>query len=189
MHGLWNRIKFSFLAYFTILFKGRLPAGIWAHLPADREAPAVSPDVTAPATTAAPATAPAVPADGADRAVQLLALLQRDGRLVDFLMEDLGSYNDAQIGAAVRDVHGGCRKVLERYVALEAILAGREREAVTVGQEFDPATIRLLGRVTGRPPFHGTLLHRGWRVNRVELPPPATGEGRSVVAPAEVEIA
>jgi hypothetical protein len=184
---VWPRIKYAFVALFTILFKGRLPVGVWPHLDPEDVPAEFAARVVPAAAPQPPPPAPSV-ADSAP-AVQLLALLQRDGRLVDFLMEDLGSYSDAQIGAAVRDVHGGCRRVLDRYVTLEAILAGREREPVTVGQEFDPATVRLLGRVTGRPPFRGTLLHRGWRVSRVELPPPASGEGRSIVAPAEVEVA
>ena len=98
---VWTRIKLAFAAFFTILFKGRLPAAL---------------------QPAAHAEAPAQPtaADTSDRAVQMLALLQREGRLIDFVLEDLAAYSDAQIGAAARDVHAGCHRVLERYVTLEA---------------------------------------------------------------------
>ena len=116
--------------------------------------------------------------------------MQREGRLVDFLIEDLTAYSDAQIGAAVRDVHAGCRRVLARYVTLEPILAGKEGEPMTVGRTaVDPAAVHLVGNVTGQPPFPGTLLHRGWRATRVELPPLGDRAGRPIVAPAEVEVA
>jgi Domain of unknown function (DUF2760) len=168
--GLWTRVKLAFAAFFTILFKGRLPAALQ----------------TPPAAAPAPAVAVS---DSSDRAVQMLALLQRDGRLVDFLMEDLGAYTDAQIGTAVRDVHAGCRRALDHYVTLESILDGREGEETIVAQELDSAAIRLVGNVTGRPPFRGTLLHRGWRTSRVELPPLGGDPSRRIVAQAEVEVA
>jgi len=120
----------------------------------------------------------------------VLALLQREGRFVDFVREDLAPYSDAQIGGTARDVHAGCRRVLDRYVTLEAILQGREGEPITVGQDqrIDPAALHLVGNVVGQPPFKATLLHAGWRVARVELPPLGVS-GRMVVAPAEVEVA
>ena len=167
---VWTRIKLAFTAFFTILFKGRLPG-----VP----------------QSAAAAAVPAQPvADSSDRALQILALLQREGRLIDFVLEDLGTYSDAQIGAAARDVHAGCHRVLERYVTLEAIVPGREGQAVTVGQDqhLDPATIHLVGNVAGQPPFRGTLLHPVWRASRVQLPPLGT-TGRTIVAPAEIELA
>jgi hypothetical protein len=119
----------------------------------------------------------------------MLALLQRDGRLVDFLMEDLATYSDAQIGAAVRDVHAGCRGVVTRYVTLEPILSGKEGERTTVSADVDPAAVRLVGNTTGRPPFAGTLLHRGWRATKVELPALSAPAGRRIVGQAEVEVA
>jgi hypothetical protein len=120
----------------------------------------------------------------------MLSLLQREGRFIDFALEDLATYSDAQIGAAARDVHAGCRRVLESYVTLEAILPGREGEAVTLGQngQIDPAAFHLVGNVAGQPPFRGTLLHPGWRASRVQLPSLAT-TGRTIVAPAEIELA
>ena len=104
-------------------------------------------------------------------------------------MEDLATYSDAQIGAAVRDVHAACRGALTRYVALEPILTGKEGEPTRVASDVDPAAVRLVGNVTGQPPFPGTLLHRGWRATRIELPPLSTLAGRRIVAQAEVEVA
>src|SRR6478672_13915408 len=168
--SVWTRIKLAFAAFFTILIKGRLPTALQ---PVGRsEAPAQP-----------------VAADTSDRAVQMLALLQREGRLVDFVLEDLAAYSDAQIGAAVRDIHAGCHRVLERYLTLEAILPGREGEAVTIGQDqqIDPAAYHLVGNVAGQPPFRGRLLHPGWRASRVQLPP-LVMTGRTIVAPAEIEL-
>jgi uncharacterized protein DUF2760 len=171
--SVWTRIKMAFAAFFCLLFKGRLPTALQP--------------VTA---AAAPAQAQPNTADTSDRAVQMLALLQREGRFIDFALEDLATYSDAQIGAAARDVHAGCRRVLERYVMLEAILPGREGEAVTLGQneQIDPAAFHLVGNVAGQPPFRGRLLHPGWRASRVQLPSLAT-TGRTIVAPAEIELA
>jgi len=173
MDGLWTRVKLAFAAFFTILFKGRLPVAL---------------QTVVPASPPPPVAAPPVAGDSADRAIQMLALLQRDGRLIDFLMEDLGTYTDAQIGTAVRDVHAGCRRVLDHYVSLESIVDGREGEQTMVAQELDAAAVRLVGNVTGQPPFRGTLLHRGWRTARVDLPPLGPNAGRSIVAQAEVEV-
>src|SRR3954466_16417020 len=124
---------------------------------------------------------------GAD--LRILAVLQRDGRLVDFLQEDIDGYGDAQVGAAVRDIHRGCRKALRDFLAVEPILSDPEDATVTVAADFDPATIRLTGNVAGSPPFRGVLKHHGWRVRSVQLPVvPGAGDETAVLAPAEVEI-
>jgi hypothetical protein len=121
--------------------------------------------------------------------LRILAVLQRDGRLVDFLQEDIDAYSDAQIGAAVRDIHRGCRKSLHDYLSIEPIINAAEEAQVQVPTDFDPAAIRLLGNVDGKPPFQGVLKHHGWRVRSVHLPVlPATRDDSSVLSPAEVEI-
>jgi hypothetical protein len=121
--------------------------------------------------------------------LRVLAVLQRDGRLIDFLQEDLDAYTDAQIGAAVRDIHRGCRKALQDYLTITPILDGAEDAPVNVPADFDPAAIRLIGNVSGPPPFRGVLKHHGWQVRSVQLPaiPAARGDS-SVLSPAEVEI-
>ena len=121
--------------------------------------------------------------------LRVLAVLQRDGRLVDFLQEDIDSYADAQIGAAVRDIHRGCRKALQEYLTIEPVLNAAEAETVTIAADFDPAAIRLIGNVHGSPPFRGVLKHHGWRARAVQLPAlPASKDDSSVLSPAEVEI-
>ena len=121
--------------------------------------------------------------------LRVLAVLQRDGRLIDFLEEDIDPYSDAQIGAAVRDIHRGCRKALHEYLKIEPVLGAAEDERVTVAAGFDPAAIRLIGNVNGSPPFQGVLKHHGWRARAVQLPAlPASKGDASVLSPAEVEI-
>jgi hypothetical protein len=137
---------------------------------------------------AKPAATPAEPPKPGGEALRLLALLQRDGRLVDFLLEDVQSYNDAQIGSAVRDIHRSCRKTLDEHLTLRPILDGDEGATVTVPSGFDPSAVRLTGNVTGQPPFTGTLRHHGWRANEVKLAKPPAGVDPFVVQPAEVEL-
>lgn len=121
--------------------------------------------------------------------LRVLAVLQRDGRLIDFLEEDIDTYTDAQIGAAVRDIHRGCRKSLRDYLTIEPIMNVAEEEKVTIASDFDPAAIRLIGNVNGIPPFQGVLKHHGWRVKAVHLPLlPVARDETSVLSPAEVEI-
>jgi len=121
--------------------------------------------------------------------LRVLAVLQRDGRLVDFLEEDIDGYSDAQIGAAVRDIHRGCRKSLHDYLTIEPVINAAEDERVTIPKDFDPAAIRLVGNVNGSPPFQGALKHHGWRVREVHLPLlPVARDDSSVLSPAEVEI-
>jgi hypothetical protein len=124
-----------------------------------------------------------------DGALALLGLLQREGRLVDFLRETLDDYEDSDIGAAVRDIHRGCKKVLAEHLTIEPVMPGEEDDAVTVPRGFDPGEIRLIGDVSGDPPFKGTLRHHGWRVIQARLPALSEGVDRHVLAPAEVEIA
>jgi hypothetical protein len=179
---LGKRISDALRCFFSILLHGRIPQDVALELGKIPAADAGS------SPTAAPGTEAVESKPEYDRAVQMLALLQREGRLIDFLAEDVAPYPDAQLGAAVRSVHGSCRQALERYVKLEPIVASEEDHPVTVQAGFDPAAVKLIGNVTGKPPLRGLLRHRGWRATQVNLPSLPEGEGRSVVAPAEVEI-
>lgn len=142
----------------------------------------------AAAAPAVVAPAPPPPPPPTDAALRLLGALQEEGRLVDFLQEDLSPYSDEQIGAAVRGIHEGCKKALGERVGVEPVLRGAEGETVTVEPGFDPAAIRLTGNVTGAPPFRGVLRHGGWRAVSVKIPERA-GQDPHVLAPAEVELA
>jgi len=155
-------------------------------------APAPAATSPRPAPHVAPSPAPARPAEPAKPdprpALQLLGLLQREGRFVDFLEEDLAGFPDASIGAAARAVHAGCKKALQEYFRLEPVLGGAEGARVTVERGFDAAAIRLSGNVVGEPPFQGSLRHHGWRAKEVKLPPAKDGQDASLLAPAEVEL-
>ena len=178
-HG--KRWKFAFRAFFSLIFHGRIADDILATLQLDEGGTPVV--VTQTVTVGQPVA----PGDQGDRALQLLALLQRDGRLVDFLMEDLGTYLDAQIGAAVRSVHAGCRDTLARYFTLQPVLEEEEGSRVTLDRDTDPARVKFVGNLGTTSQFLGTVRHRGWEAAGTELPPlPHTG--RTIVAPAEVEI-
>ena len=164
-----KRFALAFSAWFSILGSGELPDDVKAAM------------VRVPEPVAPPA-----PPDPGHRATQLLALLQRDGRLVDFLMEDLTAYADAQIGAAVRDVHAGSRKAIERYVTLRPVIDDEEGRPVPLETPIDAARVKVVGSSVGTPQ-RGVLRHRGWEASTLNLPPlPATG--LSIVAPAEVEV-
>ncbi|CAN0245783.1 unnamed protein product, partial [Phaeothamnion confervicola] len=130
-------------------------------------------------------TKTALPPARESMAVELLAAMQREGRLVDFLNEEIEGFPDAQVGAVVRSLHKGCRQVLQQYMKLEPIIASDEGEKVNVEPGFDPAAVRLVGKVQGDPPFEGTLRHHGWRVTQVKLP---ELKNKEVVLPAEVEL-
>lgn len=182
--GFGKRLSYAVRCFLAILSRGEIPAEIAPELIKEQISFASSPMPAA--TTAARAEAPVE--EPVDRAVQMLALLQRDGRLVDFITEDIAPYQDAQIGAAARDVHESCRKVIEHYFKLEPVIDSEEGQMVTVEPGFDPATIKLIGNITSRSPLRGQLRHKGWRVARVNMPPLPGGSGREIIAPAEVEI-
>jgi hypothetical protein len=177
MLGFGKRISYAFRCFTSMLLDGEIPVDVRQELAA---APAAL-----PSATEAPEEKPV---ESYDRAVQMLALLQRDGRLIDFLTEDVSPYPDAQLGAAVRNIHQNCRQVLERYLKLEPIIVSEEDQPFTVPKGFEPAAIKLIGNTTGEPPLRGLLRHRGWRVAHISLPSLPDGAGRSVVTPAEVEV-
>ena len=169
------RIALAFRSFFAILFTGGLPADIAQALGFTQSKPQPTPK-----------PAPAVrPSDGA---LQILGILQRDSRLVDFLMEDISSYQDDQIGAAVRNLHDQCRESLTRYLHLSPVIDGVEGSFTKLDAN-DPATVKLLGNVpaTGKAPG-GVLRHKGWRADKVDLPPLAASQNATIIAPAEVEV-
>ncbi len=183
MNGFWKRIAPAFRCFFSILFHADIPNDM-----AQKRVKPTGPQGPVAAEASISRLKEVERPEVFDRAVQMLALLQRDGRLIDFLAEDISVYPDVHLGAAVRTIHESCRQVLDRYVKLEPILNSEEDQPVTVQPGFDPAAIKLIGNVAGQPPVRGALRHKGWRVKEVNLPPLAQGAGRMVVAPAEVEL-
>jgi hypothetical protein len=170
---------------FSVLFSGEL---------ARRCLAADEPLVAAPA--AAPAPVPVAPPPQVitlkeatpDAALQLLGLFQREARLIDFVQEDLTSHADADVGAAARLVHEGCRKVLAAHFTLVPVRTEEEGRHITLPAGFDASAVRMTGNVVGHAPFTGTLSHRGWRVTEVRLPQRAEHHDASILAQAEVEL-
>jgi hypothetical protein len=148
---------------------------------------------TPPASAEPAKPAPLPPAPRAEaEVVSLLAALQEKGRLVDFLMDDITAFEDAQVGAAARVVHQGCRTVLDEHFDVQALQDAEEGSSVEVPKDHAADEYRLTGNLSGETPFSGTLVHKGWKTTSVKLPrliAVATDEDRlPAIAPAEVDV-
>ena len=156
-------------------------------------APSRTPVRPAPISPA-PAAAGSPPGPGLGHSrdadiVSFLSLLQENGRFVDFLMDDITAYPDAQIGAAARIVHQGCRGVLEKHFAISPACESAEGTVISVPASYRGDEYRLSGRITGEPPFTGRVVHRGWKTAAVKLPRVSAPDGEIPnIAPTEVEI-
>jgi hypothetical protein len=180
---LSTRLWFAWLCFFRVLFDGTFAGRLWSvRLP-----PALTPP-TPRETTPAPVSREIVPAPEPVQALQLLSLLQREGRLVDFLQQDIASFPDADVGAAARIVHDGCRRALLAHATIEPVRSETEGARVVLTAGFAPDDVKLTGEVGGEPPYRGVLRHRGWRATRLELPQIVGGHDAHVLAPAEVEL-
>lgn len=179
--SFFRRIPIAFGAFFAILSDAKFAArvdglcqsGVQPQTPA-HETPKPAPRPMRESPT--------------DAALQLLGLLQRDARLIDFTEENLTGYSDADIGAAARVVHEGCRKVFQEHFTIEPVRPEEEGSRITLNEGFDARAIKLTGNVVGKPPFHGSISHRGWRATAVRLPKLAESHDASVCAQAEVEL-
>jgi Domain of unknown function (DUF2760) len=173
-----NRISLAFRCFFNLLFSGELSAGTLAALHLTKR-------TAAGATPKTPAAPPAVKAS--DGALQILGILQRDSRLVDFLMEDIAGYSDDQVGTAVRELHDQCRDSLARYITLHPVIDGVEG-TFAKAPSGDPNVVKFVGNVPAKPPAGGTLRHKGWRASKIDLPALGARQDATVIAPAEIEI-
>jgi hypothetical protein len=176
-----SRISYAFRAFFSILFGGTLAPDIAQSFGYSKAMPVRSSQEKAP-----PPKPQAGPSVGA---VQILGILQREARLVDFLMEDIAAYPDEQIGGAVRDVHAQSRLALDRYLKLQPVIDGVEG-TFTKTEGVDEGALKFIGKV---PPSGtasgGVLRHKGWKAEKVDLPPAGSDTlANSVLAPAEIEI-
>jgi hypothetical protein len=188
----FSRLSLAIGTFFALLGDGRLAAQVQAVRNgtfAPPAAPTPPPVVTVPPPApVAPAPSPVRATAQVDSALQLLGLLQREARLVDFLEEDIAAYSDADVGGAARMLHAGCRKVLKDSFDLEPIRSEEEGSRITLPAGFDAAAVRVTGNVVGQPPFTGDLQHKGWRATAVRLPGLTEGHDTRVIAPAEVEL-
>jgi hypothetical protein len=124
-------------------------------------------------------------------ALILLSLLQEKGRFLDYLMEDITAFSDAQVAAASRVVHQGCAAVIKECLALSPAHAVKEGERITIEESADPNQYRLLGKVHGEPPYSGVVVHRGWKTTKIALPRftrPVDPAGQNIITPVEVEV-
>jgi hypothetical protein len=173
-----SRISSAFRSFFSILFSGVLPEDIALEFGFTKTKPAVVKLPEPPKVNVS------------DGALQLLYILQRDSRLIDFLMEDVTSYSDDQIGAAVRTLHADCKASLTRHVTLAPVIDGVEGtyQKLDASKTPDPNRIKLVGNVpaNGKAPG-GTLRHRGWMASAIDIPLPGKREA-AVVAVAEIEV-
>lgn len=178
--SLPSRLWLSWAAAFRVLFDGEY-AGRVARLSEPEPAAALpEPKAEAPAERK-----PAPVLDG-QAALQLLALLQREGRFVDFVEQEITAFSDADIGAAARLVHEGCRRALHQHGRIVSVRSEQEGAPLTL--ERASADVKLVGNVSGAAPFRGVLRHRGWRVEGLSLPKLLGGHDPQLIAPAELEL-
>lgn len=187
-----GRLGTAFRAFFRVLGDRELAEQVRLLLDAEATTalpePHAGPSTEQPGATR-PAPQPAKPATRRSEALDLLAAMQREARFVDFIKESLGEYDDAQIGAAVRDIHRDCARLLDRVFALAPVTADQEGAPIELPAGYEAARYRLTGNVTGQPPLRGRLVHGGWQAQRCEIPAWTGNEAAArVIAPAEVEI-
>jgi hypothetical protein len=170
-----NRIVLAFRAFFALLFGGTLPADIVSFLGLIPTSEIPKPPPPKPEIK---------PEDGA---LQLLGMLQRDARILDFFMEDITPYSDDQVGAAARDIHSNTREMLIRHFAPVPVIDAVE--GTSVKSSGDAATTKFIGNVpaSGKP-SGGILRHKGWRASTASLPKLNTRQDLAVLAPAEIEV-
>ena len=184
----WFQQNSSFIIP-SLAFVGGLIVALIASRAMRKPAPAVPEAKPQAKVEVKPAAPKPPPKPARSEAVTLLAALQREARFVDFIKEPLDGYSDAQIGAAARDVHRDCGKVLDRLFAIRALNDQEEGSTLEVAAGFDAGRYRLTGNVAGNPPFRGRLVHHGWEAGEVQLPEwSGTTQSARVIAPIEVEL-
>jgi hypothetical protein len=186
--SFFTRLWLAIVCAFRVVFDASLAARVQRALAGGAETSELPPAlaVTKPAATKSEPPPASVP--NHDSALALLSLFQREGRLVDFLMQEIESFKDADIGAATRVVHSGCRKSLLGHFDVVRIRTEAEGSSVVVPEGFDGQSVKLVGNVRGTAPYRGVLRHGGWRANGVRLPEKVAGYDASIIVPAEVEL-
>lgn len=198
-----SRIGRAFASFFQILL-GREPGA--PSLPAASSSPAARAASLATSTSTATAASAAAAANAAtaaettsvlrsserqaahaDGGLALLAILQREGRFVDFIADSLEGASDADVAAAAREVHRGCKRAVAGLLALEPIVPSTEGDRVTIPAGFNASEVRIAGKVQGAVGVQGVLRHAGWKAARVQWPSLAEHIDRNVLHPAEVD--
>ena len=172
-----NQIALAFRAFFALLFQGELPAEMLTEMGLSKK--------QAPAPPAPPPPPAIKPTDGA---LQLLGLLQRDARVLDFFMEDISPYTDEQVGGAAREVHEKTREILARHFAPAPVIDAMEGSVANPANS-NPASVKYIGNVPANgKPGAGLLRHRGWKATAATLPQLNSRQDLAILAPAEIEV-
>ncbi|MGZ3633091.1 MAG: DUF2760 domain-containing protein [Parachlamydiaceae bacterium] len=135
-----------------------------------------------------PSTAPRNSLECDPSHLRLLALLQQSGRLIDFLKEDISSYSDVQVGAAVRKIHQDCGQSLEEYVTIRPVTDEDEGAKIKIDPGYDPSEIKIVGQFKGEFPLTGKVIHRGWKAHKRSLPKKVGEQSNEILCPAEIEV-
>ena len=175
-----TRLWFAWLCFFKVLFDAAFAARIWDLRTSPVPSRLDGEDNPSPAATERGASL--------QGALQLLSLLQREGRLLDFLEQNIAPFKDDEIGATARVVHEGCRTALRAHAKILPLRPEEEGTAVTLPAGFNPQEVKLTGNVRGNAPYGGVLRHRGWRVSDMALPVGVAGHDSTVICAAEVEL-
>ncbi len=181
-----QRIFLAFAAFFSVLTDGAMAKGF--RQLRDEMGKALPPGTSGTGEESGGNGSPANGEIAGRDALHLMAILQREGRFVDFIQEDIAGFSDADVGAAARAVHDGCRKAVTSCFTLVPVIDASEGSTVTVDGDAAGKSVTLTGALTGQAPFKGILCHKGWRVSGGALPQVSGGRDMTVVAPAEVEL-
>jgi hypothetical protein len=184
----WTRLWLAFACFFQLLGDGRFAARVAELRGERRELPRAPEPAPIPKAEPEPKPVRVAPPSAPEAALVLLGLLQREGRFVDFVQQEIVKFSDAEVGAVARVVHAGCRKALAQHAQLAPVRSEAEGSPIAVDAGYDAASIKLTGNVRGSAPYRGILRHRGWRAEKLELPKLVAGSPADVLAPAEVEL-
>ena len=179
MPSFFVRFFLAFGVFFRVLSDAEFAAGV-SRLRRGKQLPSSEKEEARPE--------PQLVKPPPDSALQLLGLLQQEGRFIDFLEEGVEAFSDAEVGAAARVVHEGCRKAVHEHFELVPIREEPEGTRLTLQAGFDASAVRMTGNVVGQAPYTGNLVHRGWRATEVRLPRLSESHDVGVLAPAELEL-
>ncbi len=175
-------VGLAFRAFFATLLNKQVAQRIRAALSEATSPKAIAPPVASQTST--PTMKPA----GSQRsdALTLISTLQREARFLDLVQEPLDGYNDAQVGAAARDVLRDTAKTLNRFFSIEKLVATSEGQPIELPAELSASRWRIIGpNPTGS---RATLVHAGWQATQCNIPQwSGLPQDSLVFAPAEVE--
>lgn len=118
--------------------------------------------------------------------LMVLSFLQKHGRLVDFLQEDISKFSDHQIGAASRKIQQDCAQALKKLFVIKPLLDELEGKEIVVPAQHDESRIKVVGHVKGPGPYKGIVRHRGWKIEEQRLTQVSLQD--QVICPAEIEV-